>query len=253
MKTIDFSTILFESLQVAGQDRYNIQPETFSQFRDFANARLRFAWDAFEWPDAVRVSELTLTTENGVTFAVYPANAVDILHVYVNNPLSTTSNKEVSFKIYQDGATKKLIFLSNPETAWVEYKIEKPVVFGDAWSASVSYRVGAQAYFDSGSSSGSIIPVVGFPHSGNFYKCLINTNIGESPSTAPTKWQKVEIPYFMASYVPRAVHADWLRSEMQIELAGAAEQVAEYVLTEEIGKVTRTQGQTDRLNFIYTY
>lgn len=253
MRTVDFSTILFESLQVAGQDRHSISTQTFAQFRDFANARMRYAWDVFNWPDIVKIVEISPTEVDGVTQYPVPADAEQVLHVYINNPLATTVVKELTFRIYQDGDVSKLIFLTNPTTAFLEYKIARPVISGSAWDSSIPYYVGSQCYFDSGSNTGSVIALPGKPHKGNFYNCIVNANIGESPFTHPHKWEKVNIPYFLTSYIPRAVLSDWLRSEMQFDLAQATEQEAEFVLGEEIGKITKTQGQVERLNFHNTY
>lgn len=257
MRTIDFNTVLFEALQLAGQDRNNLdsQPETFYQFRDFANNRFRYAWDAFEWPQLIRVSKLTVNAVSGVNEADFPADADEILAVYTNNPLSSTNVKQVQFRIYDNGTARKLVFLSNPEGAWVEYKIQKPILWGDQYKNDIPYLAGAQVYFDAGDESGKLVPSMGKPYKANFYNCIANTTAGTKPTSVGgnLKWQKVEIPYFMASYLPRAIFSDWLRSEMQLDLANAADQEAEFALTEEIGKITKMQGQVSRLNIINHY
>lgn len=257
MRTIDFNTILFESLQLAGQDRNNLtsQPETFQQFRDFANSRMRYAWDSFEWPFAIRFAQVVVTTVNEVMEAEYPADADEILRAYTSNPLSTTNVKEVQFRIYDNGTTRKIVFVNNPEDAWIEYKVKKPTIFGDPYKNDIVYRAGAQVFFDTESESGGLAPAMGRGYKANFYNCISDTTPGTKPTSVggATKWQKVEIPYFMGSYIPRAVYSDWLRSEMQIDLARMAEEEAEIALTEEISKITKLQGQSSRLNIINNY
>jgi hypothetical protein len=253
MKYIDFSTILFEALQVAGQDRHSISQQTFSQFRDFSNGRLRYVYETYEWPDLVRVVAISPTKVDGITSCAIPTDANQILHVYVNNPLSTTVNKELTFRIYDNGTEKRLVFLTEPESGYLEYKVERPKLTGLSWDSSITYSIGSQIYFDSGSNTGTYTSVAGKPHYGNFYNCTNYTNVGESPATTPGKWEKVNLPYFLTSYLPRATLSDWLRSEMQFDVAQIAEQEAEFILAEEIAKITKTQGQVERLNFHNTY
>jgi hypothetical protein len=76
MRTTHFSPILFNALQLAGQDRHNITDETFAQFRDFINERLRVAWELQDWPDLTRVTQLTVSNDgNGLVTAAIPADA----------------------------------------------------------------------------------------------------------------------------------------------------------------------------------
>lgn len=254
MRTVDFNVILFEALQVAGQDRQNIQQSTFAQFRDFANSRMRYMWDAFEWPEAIKIQELSITTENGVLSAAAPSDSEELLRVFNNNPLSQTNNKEHTFTIYfNTSGIRRLAFPAGVGSAFLIYKSTKPVFYGDSWIPSIPYSIGAQAYFDIGANKGGYMPTAGKPCTANFYTCIDPAAPGESPATHPAKWKKVEIPYFAASYLPRAMHSDWLRSEMQFDLAQAVEQEAEFALTEEIGKVTKIQGQSQRLNIINLY
>jgi hypothetical protein len=257
VRTIDFNTVLFEALQLAGQDRNNLvsQPETFQQFRDFANGRIRYAWDAFEWPYATRFTQVTVNEVSGVQEASYPAEADEIIGVYTENPLAKTNIKEVQFRIYDNGSERKIVFINNPGDCWVEYKVKKPYIFGDPYKNDIVYRTGAQVFFDTESESGSLSPQMGRGYRGNFYNCISDTTVGTKPTSTggANKWQKVDIPYFMAAYLPRAVHADWLRSEMQLDVARLAEEEAEMVLTEEISKVTKLQGQANRINIINNY
>lgn len=265
IRTVDFNVILFEALQLAGQDRSNIQPSTFAQFRDFANSRMRFMWDAFEWIEAVRVQEVTTAAQSDSTvYFVPPAGAEELLRVFVGNPLVSPNVKEVSFTIYvKEAGTAPNIYperrvalpsgFSASDSLYLVYKIEKPTFFGDIYSSTQAYSTNSQVYFDIDGNRGSASPAPGKRCKANFYTALEDTTIGQSPFTHPELWKMVEIPYFAASYLPRALHADWLRSEMQIELARMVESDAEYALTEEIGKVTKTQGQAQRLNMTNIY
>lgn len=253
MRTVNFSTILFEGLQLSGLDRHNIGDETFAQFRDFANQRLRMAWESQDWPDIIRVSQLTVDATTGTVTAAIPTDAGEVLNCYDQDPLLTTKAQPLSYRIYNDGSVVKLVFGSDPSTVWGEYRVKKPELFGDIWSSTLAYSVGAQAYFDSGSNTGTSMPVPGKPHYGDFYECLEASTAGQSPSTHPAKWVKREIPYIFGTYLSRGMFADWLRSELQIEASQIAEQEAQGMLDLEIDKIFRQQKQNVRINMIRTY
>lgn len=253
MRTVNFSTILFEGLQLSGQDRHNISEETFAQFRDFANQRLRMAWESQDWPDLVRIAQFTVTATSGTVTAAIPADAGEVLNCYDQDPLLTTRAQPLSYRIYNDGSVVKLVFGSDPSTVWGEYRIKKTELTGDIWSASVSYSVGAQAYFDSGSSTGTAMPIPGKPHYGDFWECVEATSAGQSPSTHPAKWVKMEVPYIFGTYVSRGMYADWLRSELQVEASQIAEAEAQAMLENEVDKIIRQQKQSTRINMIRTY
>ena len=253
MRAVNFSTILFEGIQLAGQDRHNISDETFAQFRDFANQRLRMAWESQDWPDLVRVAQLTVNGSTGTVTAAIPADAGEVLNCYDQDPLLTPKAQPLSYRIYNDGSVVKLVFGSDPSTVWGEYRVKKPELFGDVWSSSLAYSVGAQAYFDSGSGTGTTMPIPGKPHYGDFYECLEATTAGQSPVTHPAKWAKKEVPYIFGTFVSRGMYADWLRSELQIEAAQVAEQEAQAMLDLEIDKIFRQQKQSIRINMIRTY
>lgn len=254
MRTTHFSPILFNSLQLAGQDRHNITSETFAQFRDLLSERLRMIWEAQDWPDLVRVSQLTVTNDGaGRVTAAIPADAGDILACYDSNPLVTSRASQLGFRLYDNGTTQVLNFLSDPGTVWAEYRTKRPELNGDLYSPSVAYSVGAQVYFDSGSNTGTYTPVVGKPHYGNFYACIDSTVAGQNPSTHPAKWQIVTIPYLFAAYAARGAYSDWLRSELQIEAAQVAEAEAERIMADTVDIVLRQQQQVGRINMNKTY
>lgn len=54
MRTVQFSTILNEAIQLCGLDRDNINTKTFKAFRDFASNRLNEIWNREQWPFLVQ-------------------------------------------------------------------------------------------------------------------------------------------------------------------------------------------------------
>lgn len=255
MRTVDFSPILFESIQLSGQDRHYINSETFAQVRDIINQRIRYIWELQQWPFLIKFVQQTITVNPaGIQMVTLPADAAEVFDCYASDPRVTTKNSLIDFDLYEDNGVEKLIFNAEPASeVWIRYRIKSPEINGDLFDNTVAYSPGAQVYFDTGSNTGTYIPAVGKPHSANFYTCLDFTTAGQSPSTHAAKWQKIEIPYAFRNYLPRAFAADYLRSEMQVEAAQIAENDAMVALDHEIDKLLRQQGQVPKLRFQNPY
>lgn len=256
MRITDFSTVLFEALQYAGQDRHNIRSETFAQFRDFCNARLRSVWELASWPDLIRLVQFTSVTDP-VTDVVYftpVAGASEILAVYNKNPQLTTQALSLGYELYYDGSNQRVIigqkFL---DSGWYKYRTKFTPITGELYSATTVYYPGAQIYFDTGSTSGTFVPIAGRPHTANFYTCVSVTNAGENPTSHAAKWSKLDIPYVFGPYMAWGSAADWMVSEGNVEAAAVLEQKANGILDLELDKVLRQQGQFDRINMTKTY
>lgn len=76
---------------------------------------------------------------------------------------------------------------------------------------------------------------------GDFYDALELSNPGESPSVAPSKWQKVEIPKLFERYLVRRAYSIALLSDGQNDKASAEERAAMSILD---GIAALTQGST---------
>lgn len=250
MRTIDFSQILFNALQFSGNDRHNIQPETFAQFRDFASTRMREAWETFEWQDVCRLAEFTTSVVDEVRFFTPQPDADEILGVYDKSPLVTSRATSQNYTLYFDGVEKIVVPITS---GFYVYRMKCPELTGDIWKSTVEYAVGAQVYFDQGSGTGAYMPVEGKPHNGNFYNCVQPALPGESPSTHPSKWVKVQIPYVFGSFIAWGSTSNWLVSEGMLQEAAIVEAKAREALENEYDKATRQQGQFNRLTMIRTY
>jgi hypothetical protein len=250
MRTVDFSRILFDSIQLCGLDRDEVNDATFSQIRDLANMRLKSAWEYDAFPQVIKFSEITILTDaNSTPYFNLPSDCGEILSLWSANPVNTTRNNQLTFLLNDE---RVYLTTNRSGTVWAEYKIKVPELFGEAWDQPIEFKVGSQAYFDSGSLSGVYKPVKGKPYIGNFYNCKVN-NVNKRPSEHPDEWEIVKIPYIFAPYVTRAVYADFLRSEGQVDAARVAEAEAQAFLGEEIDKIARQQGQIRRINFINPY
>jgi hypothetical protein len=249
MRTADFSRILVEAIQFCGLDRDEISDPTFAQIRDFAALRLRHVWEYDTFPQVIKFQEVLLTQVNGAPAFELPADCGTVISIWSLNPLSTTRNAQLTFIL---NGTKAYLTIAREGKVWVEYRTRPPELFGLGWQQAVEYKVGSQAFFDVGSLSGAYKPQAGRVFSGNFYNCKVN-NVNKRPSEHTDEWEKVQIPYEFAPYVARAVFADYLRSEGQMDSARIAEAEAQAFLDEEIDKISRQQGQIRRINFINPY
>jgi len=265
VRLTDFSTVLFDAVNLCGYDLSNITEQQFRTVRQFANQRLRIAWESFPWFSLTRFAEVSVTVDaiTGLRTVAIPAGSGEVVGVYSKNPLTTTQAVYVSYALTDivnlavsvDGV--ETIVINSPiSSVWVEYRVRRPELHGEVWSAAVTYRAGAQVYFDSSSGTGSLMPTAGFAHTANFYTASVTLPIGTKPifvGGGDARWIKIQIPYMFASYISRAVYADFLRSEQQYEDAGKADIDASAVLEQEYDKELRQQGQIRRINFIDTY
>lgn len=255
MKTIDFSQVLFNALQFSGNDRQNIQEETFSQFRDFINYRLRDIWESFPWTETTVLTDFTTTIVDDVAYFTPATEASEILGVYNKNPLITSRTLDVDYKIWNDNSVTKVVISKTVSKGYYLYRKACPQLTGSVYNATLSggYSIGTQVYFDSGSNTGRYMPLEGKPHAGNFYNCISAAGTGESPFTHPEKWEKVNIPYNFGTSLAWGSTANWFLSEGMINEAAVVEQKYEQAREQEYDKATRQQGQITRINMTQTY
>jgi len=253
MRTVDFSTVLLDAINLCGYDVSNVSDQNFRTIRQFCNQRLRMAWEAYPWTSLTVYALLPITKDaNNVTSMTVPADAGEVVGVYTQNPLATTQATYVSYALTTIAGSDKIVVMTTDATGYyVEYRTKRPEIQGEMYK-SMAYAAGSYVYFDSGSNSGTYMPIEGFPHYGNFYKAKIAASSANNP-TNTTFWEKIEIPYLFGSYLSRGVYADFLRSEQQYDDSSKAENDAAGVLEMEFDKELRQQGQVRRINFISSY
>jgi len=255
MRTQNFSQILFDALQYSGNDRYNISRETFGQFRDFCNSRIREAWENQLWADVCRVAEFTAVVDaSGVTYFIPDAECGEVLGVYTLNPLVSSRAVGMNYQLYDTGTELRIVLETTTiATGWYYYRTKVPSLTGELFDPVTVYYAGSQVYFDSGSSTGTYIPVSGKPHSANFYTCLETTSAGQSPSTAPTKWKIEKIPYIFSQFMAWGACANWFASETLLQEALAIDSKARLLLEDEMDKQVNQQNQIPKLKFTNPY
>lgn len=256
MRTINFSTLLYRWCQLAGLDRTAITALNFQTFRDLANGRLEIIWKSEPWPALVRVTvppgDNVQTDENGVRTVALGPDVAEVLNVYNADPRLSTKARLVKYYLYTDTTGRYVNLLDEVDPIFIEYRVVKPDLFGDPYSATQAYSLGSQVYYDTSTSSGSYQPGVGKVPAGNLYTCVIATSPGQSPETTPSAWQIIELPYFCGEYLVRGCLSDYLRSEGQFDQAQIAESDAEAIRQKEVENVLLAEGQIQRLN-VFTY
>jgi hypothetical protein len=254
MRTIDFSEILFNALQYSGNDRHNINSETFAQFRDFISARMREVWEMEEWPDLCRVAEFT-TIIDPVTNVPYftPITNVDVLGVFNKNPQTTSRAVELNYQLYGTGTSTRIILDTNAHaTGWYYYRVPFRPLLGDLWDSSIPYFQNAQAYYDAGSSSATYTPVAGRPHNGNFYFLnAVSATAGNLPTSS--SWSRISIPYIFGNYCAWGAAANWLVSEGQLQEAAGLDGKAQSMIQIELDKILKQMNQNGKIKFFNPY
>ncbi len=97
---------------------------------------------------------------------------------------------------------------------YIYYRRMPPDYSASAYDATAAYAVDDQILF---TNSSNVV---------NFYKCLIATSAGQSPTTTAASWSLLEIPEVFFHFVVYASFADWLRMDGQIDKAGAMDALA---------------------------
>ena len=282
MRTTDFETILAQSIQLIGMDRNNLSEETFEQIRDFANYRLKYAYEYDVWPELTRITKFPVTNAGNMHYIVLPENGVvtntegtfktdvgTIFQVTVEDPRSKGKVREVGFSFdeYETevstgvfNTVKRLIVdIEGQSELYITYRLNCPELIGNMWKNQTYYP--QQSVYWAYATDKYFAPTSGPSYAGkkgNFWKCVSNAttspNIGNNNSpVANDKWEKVKIPAFLSQYIIKAVHSDWLRSELQVELAQVVEKEAQGLLDFEIQKCIVQQGIQPRMKFNKIY
>lgn len=108
---------------------------------------------------------------------------------------------------------------------------------GSVFDATATYAVGAQIYYTittAGASYGT----------GDFYRCLTATSAGETPESAPTKWEIISLPEIFYGYLVYKVYGDWLLSDGQMDKASGAYKIADMKKDDELDRQERQNKDT---------
>lgn len=253
MRLVDFGTILLDAVNLCGFDSSNISDQNFRTVRQFANQRLRLAWESYPWASLTKYASATVVNDpvTSLKTVQIPADSGEVVGVYSNNPLVTTQAVYISYALTDINGIETIVVNTDLATVYIEYRIKRPEIVGNIYK-SIDYAKDSVVYFDKGSNQATYVPIDGFPYTANFFKASDSCTTAETPNNS-VKWVKLEIPYIFASYISRGIFADFLKSEQQYEDSAKAEQDAAAILDQEYDKELRQSGQIRRINFIDTY
>lgn len=152
----------------------------------------------------------------------------------------------------------------NSERKYIRYRIKCFELTGKGHSTSIPYDYNSQIYFDWDQNSGAYNPSdFTFGSSGDFWRQTLTEPgyfipAGGATPRYPgdlglTAWTRLSIPNRFRDYLINGAAADFLRSEGRPEEANICDQLAEAAIQQQIDVLVRQQGQTQKMNMVYTY
>ncbi len=156
----------------------------------------------------------------------------DVRYIWDRDPLANRAAQRIRFRLRPDYVQ----VLGKANVVWVEFRERIPSWSGPVRSDAESYSAG-QTVFDAAT--------------GDFWTASGSVNPGQSPTTNPERWERIEFPYYLAEFVAQSAYAMMTNREQQepenftIQLAGGYP-----LLLAELDKIERQQGQTRQLNVV---
>ena len=230
MNTTQYLDILNQTVDRLLLDRAAIfTANDWYPLRTFHSERLREAWETFWWPDLMRVEEVT---HGGAAFAFSgvttdPIGSVE--SVWSSDPEESTTAMEVPYRLTSDG----VLVMTDADPVWVRFRLPSPRLRGDVYDATVAYAVGAQVYWG-----------------GDFYDVVSVTTAGDTPATAATKFEVINIPEMFDAYLELGAAADFERSRRQMETAAYYERKAGEQLANRMSQWTAQMNQWPRVKVL---
>jgi len=230
METVQYSRILGRVKNLVGL----AATETVDQrnlIRDLVSGRLAYIWDQAQWPMVTEWEERTVTVDatngNYVPFRESGKNTIEaVFAVRDGIPFLETTSKSLEWGLGSRGIRVPADYTS----VYVYYRRERPVLTGDAYSATTTYAIGDQVYDST---------------QGDFYNCIAAST--GNAVTDTNYWEKVEIPREFEHYLVQGAYADYLRNDGQEHKSIAlSEGTATKALKHALYTLKAAQGQQIR-------
>lgn len=206
--------------------------------------------------------------QSTAVFGKNPQNVVMIqgqaIGAYSNDPRKTTKVFEEPYIVenmpdLNTGGSvlneeQFILRFSNSNLKYILARQVAPWVFGSKYDTGVAYSVGSQVYYDDSQQSSGYIPTSpGLSSNGNFWTCITPAGLAVRPQNNSQFWRMVEIPARFKDFLVNGIAADFMRSEGRAEEAMPLDTLAEMGIQQQIDVLIRQQGQTQRMNMVYTY
>ena len=144
-----------------------------------------------------------------VPWATLPEGALP-RRCFAENPRVKAWTPELDFSLSAVGIHP---IRNVPPSLWIEYRLPCPEWIGAAYSATTAYAAGTTLYWDA-----------------DFYRITSATTAGETPASAPTKFELLAVPQLFTDYAAHIGLADYFRTSGQLEKAAAEETLSSDIL-----------------------
>ncbi len=243
-------------LKTAGETEASLAVTTAGHGSSLATITVT-GWPDVDIGDRIRVASITPAGYNGDFDVLRCANPAQVQYTLATAPGAYSTGGTVQ-RIYLTPGLVRAIYDRDPEVhanwnelafsqvdngwlvynatseVWVEYRLQSPLLTGSDYDSTATYAVGDQILFTNSGTK-------------NFYNCLVATSAGESPTTDPHKWEVVEIPRFLQTYLVYGALSDALKMDGNHAAAGVQLKIAQESLEEEQIKAWNLQPQRNRI------
>lgn len=170
-----------------------------------------------------------------------------VFDVYKTNPVGSSYPPKQTFELtpngvqlifgtwttyYVNGVLQQNLYGTVPcSPVYVYFRKVCPAYSGDDYSATATYAVDDQIYYD-----------------GDYWKCIVATTAGQSPDTTPNSWERLVIPATFLDFCTFNAYGDWLISDGQLEKAQAAYAIAQSKMDDQFDIFERQGGQVLPMN-----
>lgn len=132
------------------------------------------------------------------------------------NGIQIINGTPYQYNFYLNGVAQTNLYGAPPNSPiYIYYRQVCPSYTGSIYDATATYAVDDQIYFTTSAGVG------------NFYKCLVATTAGQSPSTTASSWAVIPIYTTFVNYATYMVYADWLTQDGAMDKAQAAYAIAQ--------------------------
>jgi hypothetical protein len=167
-------------------------------------------------------------------FEVYQASPSGAFYPRKQGYLLTPAGVQMingSWSTYVDGVNQSSIYGILPcNPVFIFYRKYPFRYVGTTYSATATYAVDDQIYFTDTAGNG------------NYYKCVVATTAGQSPSTTPASWSLIPLYTPFLQYCIYRTFADWLLSDGQQDKATGMLGLAEAKLADAVENQERQMG-----------
>ena len=177
-----------------------------------------------------------------VAFANGTAPFTAVLTAWDSDPRAYDTAQTVPFTITNEGVT---FDQDAPDTIWLDYRAAPPNFDAVPWDGTDAFAAGVTVYYSAGAGQGDC------------YLVLVTTTPGDTPVSAPTKFQLVPFPYILARAVKVGALADYFLASGSEDKAQKLEgsegngDVSTYfgLMEEQVRQLVTIQGQRGRWQF----